>query len=744
MVCEGAGLPRLSRLWAVRARVLSCFALVGMLATCPGGIRAQDEFFRGPVVRSLSFAGNHAIDDVMLRISIGTSQSSTFVRWGVFRWLGLGEKRYFDETEFRRDSARIVLLYRRSGFRDVEVDMDARYSGGDVHLRFFIDEGEPVRVRTMEVSGVADIAEESEFLGRLPLQVGDPFNLILLQASVDSIASYLRDRGYPFADVYPRYDTDETEHWAQVIFEAASGPRARIAAVDVIGAREVDEDVIRRAMSLRAGDWYSERDLYRSQIDLYRMNMFNLVAVGLADTTDLAFQDTLVTVRVTVAEAALHQVRVGPGYGTIDCFRALGAWTAYDFLGGGRTVDVSARLSKIGASAGGLQNNLCRGLQNEPAERRSWNYSVTASLTEPFFLSRNTNAAISFTAERYSELQAFLRRSVGGEVSLTWRTPMDVPLTVSYGFSRAKTDADDAIFCFFVNVCRPEDTRVYKDWLLRSEVGLHFAWDRSDSPLDPTRGFRLTGDLRHASRSLGSDSLVQFTSGALEFTSYHRVARRSVFSWRVRLAAVGSPLLEGPQGGTFRFLTPDDRLYGGGPNSVRGFSHNALGPIVRVVDTVFALADSAIVDSLSRDGVTDYPIRRSATGGDRLAIANAEYRFPLPVLSGRVFGAVFVDAGLVYENAAGGGAILDILDEHFRVTPGFGFRVASPLGPMRLDIVYNPYPPQASPRWYGETLEQTADADLYTLRELGLLRDVAPESRFLDRFRLHLSVGQAF
>ena len=739
VVLEGAGLRQLRRFRAARVRVLSFFAFLGVLLACPGAMHAQDELLRGPVVRSLSFSGNHAIDDFTLRISIGTSQSSSFARWGLLKWTGLGEKRYFDETEFRRDSARIVLLYQRSGFRDVEVDMDANYSGDDVHLRFFIDEGDPIRITSLEVSGLEEIADEGEVLGRLPLRVGDPFNLLLVRSSQDSIGAFLRNRGYPYAEIYPTYQADTAAHSATVGFLADPGPRARVAAVDVIGAQEIDEDVIRKAMSIRAGDLYSERDLYRSQIDLYRMNLFNLVAVGLADSTDFELRDTMVTVQVNVAEAALHQVRFGPGYGTIDCFRALGAWTAYDFLGDARTLDVSARASKLGSTAGGLQNNLCRSLQNEPADRRSPNYNITTSLTEPFFLSRNTSAAVSFTAERYSELQAFWRQSIGGEVSLTWRTPIGVPFTVLYGLSRAKTDAEDAIFCYFLNVCREQDTEIYREWLVRSEVGLQFTWDRSDSPLNPTRGFRLTGDVRHASRFLGSDPLVQFTRGTVEMAAYHRVARRSVFSWRVRLAAVHSPRAD-------RFLTPDDRLYGGGSNTVRGFSHNELGPIVRVIDETFPDSIAATVfDTLSRDGAAAYRIRRSATGGDRLAFANVEYRFPLPVFSGRVFGAAFVDAGLVYLNEPGGGAILDVLDEHFRVTPGFGFRVTSPLGPMRLDIGYNPYPPQASPEWYGETYEATPGGGRsYDLRPLPLLQNVAPETGFLGRFRLHFSVGQAF
>jgi len=664
----------------------------------------------------------------------------------------MGEKRYFNETEFRRDSARIVLLYKRSGYREVEVDMDVRYSGDDdVHLRFFIDEGDPVRVTEMEINGLGDIAEASDVLERLPLHVGDPFNLLLVQASQDSIGAYLRNRGYPFAEIFPNYNTTLAEYSATVRFTADPGPRARVAAIDVIGAQQIDEDVIRRAMYIQEGDWYSERDLYRSQIDLYRMNMFNLVDVGLADSTDFESPDTVVTVQVSVAEAALHSIRFGPGYGTVDCFRAMGAWTAYDFLGGGRSLDVSARISKLGASNATLQEHLCRALRHEPPERDSLNYTVTASLTEPFFFSRNVSASLSFTAERYSEVQAYLRRSVGGEVALTWRTPFNVPLTASYGLSRAITIADDAIFCFFLNVCQWEeepgrpisDTDVYRNWLLRSEVGLSFSLDRSNSPLDPSRGYRLTGGLRHASEFLGSDSLVQFTEGMLEFSSYHRVARRGVFSWRVRLAAVHSPLLYDSDEAPYRFLTADDRLYGGGPNSVRGYSHNELGPIVRVIDQTFTPDSIPKLDALTPDSVTAYPVRSSATGGDRLVFANVEYRFPLPLFSGRVYGSAYVDAGMVYESSDSVATIFGVVGKHFRVTPGFGFRVASPLGPMRLDVGYNPWPPQESPQWYAEILVDP-DTDSYELRPLPGLSGEAPVRSFFNHFRLHFSVGQAF
>ena len=68
------------------------------------------------VVRQLDFEGNRAIPDEILAHAIVTTNSSWFARAFLFRWLGLGAKRYFDEQEFRRDVVRLGVLYKRSGY----------------------------------------------------------------------------------------------------------------------------------------------------------------------------------------------------------------------------------------------------------------------------------------------------------------------------------------------------------------------------------------------------------------------------------------------------------------------------------------------------------------------------------------------------------------------------------------------------------------------------------------------------
>ena len=71
------------------------------------------------MVRSLKFEGNRAIPDAALAAAISTTASSWFARAAIIRSLGLGEKRYFNELEFRRDVLRLEVLYKRSGYPDV-------------------------------------------------------------------------------------------------------------------------------------------------------------------------------------------------------------------------------------------------------------------------------------------------------------------------------------------------------------------------------------------------------------------------------------------------------------------------------------------------------------------------------------------------------------------------------------------------------------------------------------------------
>ena len=182
---RGAARPR-------QLRALLSFLLVAACAAAP--LAAQQE----RVVRGLSFEGNHAIDDYTLGSAIATSSSSVFASLWLLRWMGLGEKRYFNELEFRRDVVRLLLLYRQSGYMNAVVDTVVRREGGDVHVLFRMYEGEPVRLTKLTLVGLDSLLDVVALKRILPLQEGAPFNRMLFQASADTIADRLRNLGYPY------------------------------------------------------------------------------------------------------------------------------------------------------------------------------------------------------------------------------------------------------------------------------------------------------------------------------------------------------------------------------------------------------------------------------------------------------------------------------------------------------------------------------------------------------------------
>src|SRR5688572_10215782 len=90
----------------------------------------------GLVVRKLNFSGNRAIDEWTLSTVIATTRSGWFARTPVIRGLGLGEKRYLDEIEFKRDVIRLRLFYRQSGYMGAVVDTVVRRTSKDVYITF--------------------------------------------------------------------------------------------------------------------------------------------------------------------------------------------------------------------------------------------------------------------------------------------------------------------------------------------------------------------------------------------------------------------------------------------------------------------------------------------------------------------------------------------------------------------------------------------------------------------------------
>lgn len=703
----------------VRRLTLTAAFLLWAIITS-GNVVAQDEFADRRVV-GLSFEGNTSIDDLTLSRSISTSNSSAFVRTWPLNLLPVGVTRFFDETEFRRDVLRLILLYRRSGFMDVVVDTVVQRSGRDVRIRFLIREGEPVTVISLSVTGVEGVLNVRRMLRDLPLRVGDNFDRFQLQAATDSIILYFQNHGFALVEVFRSFDIDRRRKAASVVFDVVPGPISRVGTINIQGHDRISEGLISRTLAVREGEIFRRADLFESQRNLYGLNVFNFVDVRI-DSASLVRRDSTVNLDVRLSEGRMRTLRAGFGYGTVDCLRILAGVRLDNFLGDARSLDFTARMSKIGAPQ--LKNGLCRQLLKEDStaagrRRLQLNRVLSLSLRFPSFFSRNTRAVFTLSEERSSEFLAYLRKAVGGNLAVTRTFTKNVSATVSYDLSYGSTAAEPAIFCSILNACRVEDIAQFESRVLRSTLGISGTIDRSNSAINPTRGWRAVGEVRWASPLIGSGSLARFAKFVGEVTAYFRLSRNGVLAFRWRGGSIRSSELTAA-GQDLRFIPIEERFYAGGPTSVRGFGQNELGPTVRV-----CRGDGCNI--VGGDSVET----TAATGGNAILLANAELRVTLPGFSRRLSAAFFVDAGRVFDRVSSAPSG----DVDFRITPGIGIRFATPIGPIRIDVAYNPYDPGQSRRFTEEGTDLIEDLNPF-------LPD-APES-FAKRLKLNFAVGQAF
>lgn len=673
-------------------------------------------------MRKLSFQGNKALTDLQLAAAIATTRSSWFATAPLVRAIGLGEKRRFDEQEFRVDVERLRLFYRLNGFLEVQVDTLVLRTAQDAFITFRIVEGEPVRVRSLEVIGLEEVPQGDRLTRNLPLSVGQPLVRMLITATGDTIADRLRDRGYPTAMVYQeRREVDSAGRVADLVLRVAPGTPAVIGGIRVTGTEDLDTAFVRSLVATDAGRIYRYRDLVATQRNLYRTDLFRFVNVGI-DTTEFRVGDPLVPLHVQVSEGNAHRVRASVGYGTTDCFRGGAGWTSRNFFGNGRALDLAANVSKVGVGepfAWGLERGaLCGQLEEDSIGSRSANYALSATLRRPSFLSPDNRVALTVFAERRSEFMTYLREELGGSVTLSRETFRQFQMSLTYRLAYGGTEANDASFCAFFNACTREDITRLREKRMLGTLSGSLARARVNNVLDPTRGTLMSAEATFSARALGSSALTEFTRFVAEASAYRSLTSDIVLAVRARGGIVLSPKVD-LGGGAANFLPPEQRFYAGGADDVRGFARNELGPVVYVVQ------GDLIVD----DVVPDEEVRVVPTGGNALALANVELRLPSPVFSRQLRLAAYLDAGALWERGRRSAA-----PPGMRFTPGVGVRAATPLGPARLDVAWNPYDLQR-----GTLFRTTPEGGLEVYRE-----DYRRLDRGRGRLTWHFSVGYPF
>lgn len=660
-------LPQRSSLWSL------LWILGTGLAFANGACRPLP---REPVVDSLKVRGLRRNDPKQLQAGLSTAGTSLLFGF-IPRVL---EYSTYDSNVLARDLLRVERYLRARGYYEAKVlaAQVIRTGPHSVRVELNVYEGEPVRVTRIDPG-----------LSRLPFDVmgkanrarhmadGDILDEARFEEDQRRIERVLHEAGYAFAKVEAKVTVDIAAHSARMTYQVEAGPRARYGKVTIGGLEQIPEGPVRENLSLHEGDVYNEAELEDAQRALIALGVFSNVDIH-ADRShpELA----TVPIQVQVRETALRTLRLGGG-AHFDVLRLAArletGWEHKNFLGQMRYFSIDARP--------GLTFFPTRIDRLVPWTRYLPENRVGMELRQPSFLEGRTTGALSAQYNVYPLIYP-LQKDVAPEAE---------PI-IGYHEVKASARVQRAFFEHHLEVIPsynwqanfPFDYQGSGSSALQS-VRVSFpelttTLSFVDDPLQPHRGLSLSNSLQIAGHGLGGS--VDDLRIAPEFKFYLPV-EKGVFAGRFStgfllpsgygsLAYEEPPLNEPRDAAARRARNADQQkllfrgFYSGGPNSNRGYPYRTVGPHGEIG---FLVPTGVICDQVPTPSACVRPL-----GGLTLWEASLEARIPFPIDS--LWGVLFVDASDL--SATAGRLRFNVP----HLSPGFGLRYMTPVGPIRLDV----------------------------------------------------------
>ena len=676
-------------LMSVRAMLLALLVTVSVaprIAQAQPAARCDDN----QRIRALRFAGSPLFDATTLAASIATRSP------GLLQRLRVRALPCRDSLTLQLDALRIAVLHRQAGWLQASVAARTTVSPNGVRILFDIAPGIAAMLDSVQVDGLPVPASgQRGFDAPLRALQGQRFDRIRLDTTITSVIARLREAGYARA-VRPAMAIriDSVTFRVQLGLTFVSGPLISIRAVvvDIQGIGDtpptIDSTDVRKLTALRAGIRYRTSDILNAQRDLYRSDVFRLVLIDTATPpSSAAVGDSLIDLRVAVAEARTRNARVGVGWATLECLRTQVRLVNRRFLGIGRRLELTARASRIGVGApADFAPSLCARTLRADTQFTVLNHYLGATVASTRLFGSPLSPVTTVYTERRSEPYAYIREiGIGVLTELSRQFTSQTAGTAGLQYENGRTKIDPAESCARFGQCRKEE---YDQAIFGRGVGIVSATvthDRTNSSIDPTRGFRARSEVRVGQTFSRIDSTPRFYRTSGEVAGYLR-ALGGVLATRVQLSrafAPGARLVDGSP-----LIPQQERLFAGGQGTVRGFQQNLLGPLVYVISSIDTVTNAGVtVVQAEPDAKKDRAVPR---GGTALLVANLEYRRGFRWLAEQLQFAAFVDVGNVWE-----GVSEPFKTANLRATPGLGIRLLTALGPFRVDIGYQPYAPRA-------------------------------------------------
>ena len=503
------------------------------------------------------------------------------------------------------DTATAVL--RSEGYYDATVEPDI--GEGDAPQPFVVVTPGP-RTQIVDpgidwVEGAPDKAAQDVAMQALGLKPGQPARAVEIIAAEGRAVAALQNQGY--ADAAARIRevvVDHADHSMRPRFRIASGSEVRLGEVKLEKRGRTRLRWLAHLTPWKRGDRYRPAKVAELERRLLDTGVYDSVTVALAPADEAV--GGLRPVIVNLADRPKGVLELGASYSTTEGAGVNSSWTVYNRFGRADTLTTTVQFAQIDSR---LQTELALPHWRKPEE--------TLKLTGAIY--RDHTSAYDVVG-------------AGLAADLTHRYGKTSFLTYGASFDETQTTEREA-----AEFIRGGRLRVLSTFGLLAA----FSADRSNDPLNPTTGFRLSGRLEPKDNV--GDGSIAYVKTSAQASVYWPVlgSDATVIAARVRIGSI--------LGGSIPRVPAPDRFYAGGGGSVRGFAYQAVGP--------------------------RYP-DNTPTGGLSLFESAFEVRQRLTQRWGAV---AFIDAGSVGEQIAPNFQRPDI-------GVGVGLRYNLGFGPIRVDF----------------------------------------------------------
>jgi len=334
------------------SRSLAALALaVGCASSGSGPAPEKPPEPPAEVVRSITWTGVHALRESDLEARLFTQTRPWWKRWA--------DLPPFDEPTLEGDMQRIAATYREYSHYKTKASYSLAWDEPhhEVAIEIAVDEGPMVRLDEFSV----DLSElpggpdrwKAPLVDKLPLKKGDPFTVVTYGNAKRALLQGLANVGFPDAQLSGGGVVDLATDTASIDWAVHPGPRVLIGDIRISGEKTVSDEVIRRELTFKPGDVYSDADIQQSQRQISDLGVFHSAVIGQVMDPNAPPPEGPPPGKVTrpidvhVEERPLRSVRIGLGYGTEDKVRAQVGWLHRNVFGRADSLDVRAKYSSL-------------------------------------------------------------------------------------------------------------------------------------------------------------------------------------------------------------------------------------------------------------------------------------------------------------------------------------------------------------------------------------------------------------